>query len=119
MTALCRRLAALSLLAATMAMSGGALFAQAMHPICVAKQHDCGKTPRLQACCCLDQGDRSDEATPAAGKTQIAQSVDDGTMVVNGTPLVPPTLFGHAPALTMPARSFPPDLITLFGTFLI
>ena len=66
----------------------------------------------------MDQGDRSDEATPATGKAQIAQPVV-GTMAVASAPLVVPDLLGRARALTTSPRSSPPDLVTLFGAFLI
>ena len=67
----------------------------------------------------MDQGDRSDEATPATGKAQVAQPVAVGTMAVTSAPLALPDLLRHARALTTSPRSSPPDLITLFGTFLI
>ena len=66
----------------------------------------------------MDQGDRSDEATPATGKAQIAQPVV-GTMVVASVPPMLAGLLRHARAWTTAPRSSPPDLITLFGTFLI
>lgn len=103
-----------------MLMSGTApLFADgSAHRTCLAHHHDCTKTARLSGCCGMDQGDRSNEATPAPGKAQIAQPVV-GTMAVSSTPLAVPDLLGHARALTTSPRPSPPDLITLFGTFLI
>jgi hypothetical protein len=88
------------------------------HRACLAHHHDCSQTARLIGCCGMDQGDRSDEATPATGKAQIAQPVA-GTMAVTSAPLAVPELLRHACALTTSPRSSPSDLITLFGTFLI
>ena len=88
------------------------------HRACLAHQHDCTKTARLSGCCGMDQGDRSEEATPATGKAQVAQPVA-GTMARTGAPLAVPDLLGYPRPLTTSPRSFPPDLITLFGTFLI
>jgi hypothetical protein len=67
----------------------------------------------------VESGDGSDDATPAAGKTQLSQPVADDTMGATIAPLTLPALFRHACALTTAPRSFPLDLITLFGTFLI
>ena len=89
------------------------------HPACLAHHHDCGKAAQLKGCCYIEQGDRSNEATPAAGKTQIAQPIADATAVVPSAALAMPGLLQHARALTTSPRSSPPDLITLFGTFLI
>jgi hypothetical protein len=88
------------------------------HRECPAHHHDCTKAARLSGCCGMDQGDRSDEATPATGRAQVAQPVA-GAMAVTSPPLAVPDLLGHARALTTSPRSSPPDLITLFGTFLI
>jgi hypothetical protein len=66
----------------------------------------------------MDQGDRSDEATPATGKAQIALPAA-GMMATASVALVVPDLLGHARTLTTSPRSSPPDLVTLFGTFLI
>jgi hypothetical protein len=63
--------------------------------------------------------DGSDETTPAAGKTQLAQPVADGTLGVTSAPLALPAALRHACALTTAPRPSLPDLITLFGTFLI
>jgi hypothetical protein len=67
----------------------------------------------------MERSDRSSEATPAGGKTQLDQPVTDGTAVVTRAALVLPELLGHARARTAFPRSSPPDLVTLFGTFLI
>jgi hypothetical protein len=99
---------------------GGPLFAnESSRRACLAHHHECSKVARLNACCRAEPGERSEEATPAAGKTQIAQPVADGTMVVTSTTLALPGLLRHVRASATPPRSSPPDLITLFGTFLI
>ena len=109
----------MAIVAAMLVTGAAPLFANgSAHRACLAHHHDCTKAARLSGCCGMDQGDRSDEATPATGKAQIAQPVV-GTMAVISTPLVVPDLLGHARALTTSPRSSPPDLITLFGTFLI
>ena len=107
-------------LVATMLVTGAApLFANGLtHRACLAHHHDCTKAARLSGCCGMDQSDRTDEATPATGRAQIAEPVV-GTMAVTSTPLAVPDLLAHARRLTPSPRSSPPDLITLFGTFLI
>jgi hypothetical protein len=88
------------------------------HRVCLAKHHDCGQTLRVNTCCRMEPGDRSDDATPAAAKTQIAQPVSHGTMVLISAPLAAPDPI-RLGGVSSPPRSSPPDLITLFGTFLI
>ena len=113
------RLSAMAIVAAMLLTGAAPVLANgSAHRACPAHQHDCTKTARLSGCCGMDQGDRSDEATPATGKAQVAQPVA-GTMAGIGAPLAVPDLLGHARALTTSPRSSPPDLITLFGTFLI
>jgi hypothetical protein len=85
---------------------------------CLADHHDCSKA-RLTGGCCVEQGGRANQATPAASKTDIAQQVAGGTIVVSGVPPVSSGLLLHARALITAPRSSPPDLITLFGTLLL
>ena len=113
------RLSAIAIVAAMLVTGAAPALANgSAHRACLAHQHDCTKTARLSDCCRMDQGDRSDEATPATGKAQVAQPVA-GTMDGTSAPLAVPNLLGHARALTTSPGSSPPDLITLFGTFLI
>jgi hypothetical protein len=87
------------------------------HPACLAHHHDCNTTTQWK-CCCLEQGDRSNDATPAPAKTEIAQPIA-AAFAVTSASLDLPVLLRHACVLTTVARSSPPDLITLFGAFLI
>lgn len=105
---------------ATMLVTGAAplLANGSAHRACLTQHHDCTNAARLSGCCGMGQGDRSNEATPATGKAQAAQPVA-GTMAATSAPPAVPDLLGHALALTTSPRSSPPDLITLFGTFLI
>lgn len=119
MTPLRARLSAMSIVAAMLVTGAAPLFANgSAHRACLAHHHDCTKAARLSGCCGRDQGDRSNEATPATGKAQVAQPVA-GTMAVTSVPLPVPDLLRRARALTTSPRSSPPDLVTLFGTFLI
>ena len=90
----------------------------ATHSACPAHHQDCSKDARLKGCCGIEQSDRSDPATPAGGSTQFAQPVADGTMAV--TRIIPALpVLRRTGDLTASACPFPPDLIKLFGTFLI
>ena len=114
------RLSAFAIVAAMLVTTAAPLLAnESVHRACLAHQHDCSATAQLKDCCCVDQGDRSDEATPASGSTQVAQPVADGTMLATSAPLARLCLLRHARALTAASPSSPPDLITLFGAFLI
>ena len=119
-TPLQARLSAIAIVAAMLVTGVAPLFANELaHHACLAHHHDCSKVARLKACCAAEQGDRSEEATPAAGKTQVAQPVADRTMVVTSATLGLPGLLRHARAWTTAPPSSAPDLVTLFGTFLI
>jgi hypothetical protein len=113
------RLSATAIVMAMLVAGASPVIAHApAHAACLAHQHDCSNTARLKGCCGIEQGDRSDDSTPAAGKTQVAQPVAGGTGLV-ATPLAPTESLRHARASTTAPRSSLPDLITLFGTFLI
>jgi hypothetical protein len=119
-TTLRARLSAIAIVTAMLVMGAAPLFAsEPGEPACATHHHDCSKTAQLRGCCCIDQGERLSEAVPAPGKTQITQPIADATVVVTIAPLAMPGLPRHAYALTSSPRSAPPDLITLFGTFLI
>jgi hypothetical protein len=113
------RLTAIAIVAAVITAGAGSLFANGVHHACLAHHHDCSTTARLTGCCGLEQGDRSNEAIPTTGKTQVAQPVADDTIVVGCAELIVPDLLRHGRALSTASRLSHPDLITLFGTFLI
>lgn len=113
------RLSVLAIVAAMLVTAAAPLFACEPPQPCAAHHHDCSKTAQLKDRCCIDQSDRSNEATPAAGKTQIAQPIADATAVLTSASLALPALLCHACAQTTAPCSSPPDLITLFGAFLI
>jgi len=114
------RLSAVAIVATMLVTGAAPLFANGQgHRACLSHHHDCSNTARLTGCCGIEPGDRSHETTPAAGKTQLLQPVADGTEVVIGAALARPGLLRHGRAATSSPRSSPPDLITLYSTFLI
>lgn len=119
MTTLRVRLSAMALVSAMLLAGAAPVFASEPAQPCTTHHHDCSKSAQLKGCCCVDQGDRSNEATPAGGKTQLAQPVADASVVVTSPRLTLPDLLRHALVLTTSPRSSPPDLVTLLGTFLI
>jgi hypothetical protein len=112
------RLLVIAIVAAMLVSLGAPLCANALAHRVMANQHDCAKTTEVKAGCCLEQGDCTDEATPATGKTQVAQPVADATRVTS-PPAALSRLLRYVSAATTALRSSPPDLVTLFGTFLI
>jgi hypothetical protein len=113
------RLSAIAIVAVMLIAGAAPLFAnEAAHRPCLAHHRDCTKSTRLTGCCDFGQGDRSNEVTPATGKARIDQTVV-GAMAVASPLLALPDLLRRARALTTSPRSSPPDLITLFRTFLI
>ena len=113
------RLSAITLAGVMLFTAAASVFASGQTPPCPTHHHECTQTTQLRGCCCIEQGDRSNEATQAGGKTQVAQPVDDGSLIVTSPYHTLPDLLRHALVLTTSPRSSPPDLVTLFGTFLI
>ncbi len=119
MTALRTKLAAITLIAGTLAVTGGSVFAQDRHPVCAAKQHDCGRTATISNCCCGDQGTAHDEATPALSRVEGKAAGQPAT-----TALPHIVRVVSAPQRLSAVHTFPPwlcllDLSTLFSSLLI
>jgi hypothetical protein len=100
------KVAALSLVAAFVAMTGGPLFAQAMHPVCVAKQHDCG-----------DQDPTPTESTPGQPRVEVRADISATPAILKLIPT--PARQALTRVQTSPPRLCLLDLPTLFATFLI
>ena len=113
------RFSAMALVSAMLLTGAAPVLAANQTPPCATHHHDCTQTTQLKGCCCIEQGDRSSEATPAGAKTQVAQPVADASVVLTSPRLTLPDLLRHAVVLTTSPRSSPPDLVTLFGAFLI
>jgi hypothetical protein len=111
------KVAALSLVAAFVAMTGGPLFAQAMHPVCVAKQHDCGTTARISKCCCGDQDPTPTESTPGQPRVEVRADISATPAILKLIPT--PARQALTRVQTSPPRLCLLDLPTLFATFLI
>jgi hypothetical protein len=74
--ALRTRLSALALIASVVVATTGPLFAfAATHPVCVTKQHDCGKTARIVPCCCSDRPDASRQGGLVESNVQLARGL--------------------------------------------
>jgi len=98
--------------------ASGTAFAQTRHPVCEAKQHDCGQPAKISSCCCGDLGAPRDAGTPAQSRTDVASTFST-------TPVPPPfeapVLAAHAEIATQasPPRLAFLDLTTLFACLLI
>jgi hypothetical protein len=88
-----------------------------VHPICAARQHDCGKGPTIQACCCGDQSSTSDQTAPSARVTVNVTLLPVVAVAANMFVKVSTHAFTHA--VVPPPRSSPVDLRTLFASLLI
>ena len=109
----------MTLVSGMLLTAAASVLASDQTPPCPTHHHECTQTTQLKGCCCIEQGDGSNEAIQGSSKTQVAQPVDDGSLVVTSPRLALPDLLRHARGLTAFPRSAPPDLVTLFGTFLI
>jgi len=118
MTRLRRELAALSIVTAMIAATGGPLFAQASHPVCVAQQHDCGKTAKISKCCCGDQAPSRNDSAPVQSRVEVCADLS-ATPALPHTVRIAPASQALGPVQTSPPRLCLLDLPTLFVTFLI
>ena len=117
-TLLHMRLAALSVVAVMIATTGGAVFVQAIHSVCVAKQHDCGKSATISNCCCGDQDTTRTDATPVQSRVEVHVDLP-ATPVLPNVVSIAPAPQGLGPVRTSPSRLCLLDLPTLFSSFLI
>ena len=107
-TGLAKRLSALVLVLAMEATTSGTAFAQNRHPVCEAKQHDCGQPANIPSCCCGDLGTLRDAGTPAQSRTDVASGL---SMTPVPPPFESPVLAAHAEIVTQ--ASSPPWLALL------
>lgn len=117
-TPLRMKLAALSLVTVIIAMTGGSVFAQAVHPVCIAKQHDCGKTAKILKCCCGDQDASRTDSAPVQPRVDVRAEMTAMPALPNIVSVVPAPQALH-PVQTSRQRLCLLDLPTLFVTFLI
>ncbi len=109
---------AVAVVASMFVALGGPVFAQAVHPVCVAKQHECGQTAKIVKCCCGDQDTSRRDSTPVQSRVEVRADT-------TAAPALPHILHVvSAPASFAPVHTSPPrlgllDLPTLFVTFLI
>jgi hypothetical protein len=111
---------ALSAIALLVAITGTATvpaFAGLIHPVCAAKQHDCGTTPKVSKCCCGDEQSSENGGTPAQSRIEVRAPLQS-TLAVTSAVLVatPPAV--RTVHSSSPHRS-PVDLPTLFSSLLI
>lgn len=117
-TLVCSRPVALLLTAVLAATTTGSAFAQAAHPVCAAKQHDCGRVATIAKCCCGEQ--EASHPLPAPAQSRFESPADTTSTAT------PPIAF----ELPQGGRSFHPiqtsppcgcliDLPTLYVSFLI
>jgi hypothetical protein len=106
------------MLAVIIAATSGTAFAQAVHAVCAAKQHDCGSTTTIAKCCCATQDSSGPSSTP--GQSRVELRADTAALPVlpnvisvtcNGRSLV-------AVQTSAPLRGVL-DLSTLYVSFLI
>ena len=118
MTTLRTKLAAIALIVGTLSVMGGSVFAQDRHPVCAAKQHDCGSTATISNCCCGDQGAAHNEATPVQSRAEGKA----GQPAIVALPHVVHVVSAPQPLSavhTVPPRLCLLDLPTLFASLLI
>jgi hypothetical protein len=112
------KFAALSLVAAIVATTGGSVFARAIHPVCLAKQHDCAKTATVSNCCGGDRDAARMDSTPAQSPVEVRADLSAPSALPNVVHIAPAPQ-GLSPVHTSPPRLGLLDLPTLFTTLLI
>jgi hypothetical protein len=108
----------MALLVAVIATTGVPVFAGQVHPLCVTKEHDCGRTAKITQCCCGDQGDTSNQGGPVESRVHLNASLipTPGVSAITGSAdLCRMIVRAH----TSPPRAGPVDLPTLFASLLI
>jgi len=107
-----------ALVASMLVALGGSVYAQAGHSVCVAKQHECGKTAKISSCCCSAQDASGPDSTPIQSRIEVSGDVTPTPALPHSVSIVsaPPSV---APVHTSPPRLCLLDLPTLFVTFLI
>jgi hypothetical protein len=111
-------LSAIGLVVALVGSTSTSAFMLAVHPVCTAEHHDCGKGPTIRPCCCGDQHSLSDQTGPTAAKVTFNGTLRPVTTVAADV-LVPDSPLAFARATASPPRSSPVDLPTLFASLLI
>jgi hypothetical protein len=112
------KISAVALVTSLLVAVGGPVFTQAAHPVCVAKQHECGKTAKIVKCCCGDQDASRIDSTPVESRLEVWGEMTVASVVPNAMHVVSqPASF--APVDTSPPRLCLLELPTLFVTFLI
>jgi hypothetical protein len=103
------------------AVIGGATipaFAGIAHPVCAAKQHDCGATPKVSKCCCGDEQTSPTDSTPVQPRVEIGAPLSSMPAVLA---IVHLTMTPHAvhTGYLAPPHPATVDLPTLFSSLLI
>lgn len=112
------KVSAVSLVMSMLVAVAGPLFAQAGHPVCAAKQHECGKSAKVVKCCCGDQNASRNDSTPVQPRVEVRGDMTAASVVPNVTHVMSqPASFAKID--TSPPRLCLLDLSTLFVTFLI
>jgi hypothetical protein len=111
-------LSAIALLVAVIGTTTAPAFAGLAHPICAAKQHDCGKTPSIKSCCCGHAQTSPASSTPVQSRVEMRS---DLTLMPAATSAVQVATTPHAPLAvhTSPPHRALLDLPTLFATLLL
>jgi hypothetical protein len=93
-------------------------FVGLIHPVCAAKQHDCGTTPKMSTCCCGDEQSGQTESTPGQSRVELRATFSLIAAVPSAIHVAPTPQTVHI------GHSAPPhysavDLPTLFSSLLI
>jgi hypothetical protein len=92
-------------------------FVALVHPVCAAKQHDCGKTPTIAKCCCGDEQSSPHDSTPAQSRLEVRA---DLSLVAVVTVVVHVAMTPHAQRAIHTSPPHPClDRPTLFSSLLI
>jgi hypothetical protein len=92
-------------------------FSGLMHPLCAAREHDCGATPKIETCCCGDSQSSPSEGMPVQSRVVVAAPLSTMPAMSNALQLVTPHAFHNG--YTPPPLRFSVDLPTLFSSLLI
>ena len=99
------------------ATTSGTAFAQTLHPLCAAKQHDCGSTTTIAKCCCGAQDSSGPSST--TGQSRVELRANTALPVLPNVISVVRTGRSLVAVQTSPPLNGVLDLPTLYVSFLI
>lgn len=93
--------------------------ANGRHPVCAARQHDCGGTARIARCCCGGNSQSTNPPAPVQTQVQVGPDVSVAVVALPPAPLPAADSLCTAGIDQSPPHRATIDIPTLFASLLI